>query len=133
MTGLLIRGLSLAGVRRVWEEITLKKASAKKQRNEESIEDETEPKLLDSELRGSSDDSKLTQILNVVTNIQTSQTQHKEEISRIIQDEVSRLRCEFAEKLNLLENEISNCKRGFRELSMKKKTPKANFPLKGLW
>ena len=43
--------MSLAGVRRVWEEITPKKASVKKQRNEESIEDETEPKSLDSELR----------------------------------------------------------------------------------
>ena len=98
--------MSLAGVRRVWEEITSKKGSNKKQRNEDthqSVLPEQELKCSDVSVESG---DKLSQIHQIVTNILTSQTQYKEELKGVIQDEVCKLQAEFAESLTLLENQV---------------------------
>ena len=98
--------MSLAGLRRVWEEITPKKGSNKKQRNEDthqSVLSEQESECSDVSVESG---DKLSQIHQMVTNILTFQTQYKEEIKEVIQDEVCKLWAEFAERLTLLEKQV---------------------------
>ena len=105
--------MSLAGVRRVWEELSPKKNVTKKQKSEVPIT--TGPENINimniptssTQLASTGQDSQmLSEIHSLIVKVSQAQDKHVVDMRAVIKEEITSLKSEFTEKIDLLEGKL---------------------------